>query len=45
MAQPFEDGLARLAGVGADNAFAAKLRLFAAGRWPLGINGAHDRVL
>jgi hypothetical protein len=35
----YQAALARLAGAGEDHPFAAKFRLFAAGRWPLGLIG------
>jgi hypothetical protein len=35
----YQAALVRLAGLGEDHAFAAKFRLFAAGRWPLGLVG------
>ena len=35
----YHAGLARIAGAGANHPFAIKFRLFAAGRWPLGIAG------
>ncbi len=36
----YQAALARMAGAGEDHAFAAKFRLFAAGRWPLGLIGS-----
>ncbi|MBL8836852.1 MAG: hypothetical protein JNL66_11420 [Alphaproteobacteria bacterium] len=35
----YHAGLARIAGAGAHHPFAVKFRLFAGGRWPLGITG------
>lgn len=40
----YQAALCRLVGAGSDHAFAAKLRLFAAGRWPLTIGGGRFHV-